>query len=456
MRFHRATGMRAFWLTWVGLLLTFTGSGLTRFGLSVWVFQETRDPQSFSTLLFFATVPMAVGAVFAGPFVDRWNRRSVLLISNIVASIPTLLVMLLFLADRLELWHLYSSLFVNGLANAFILPAFDASIRQLVPVERLGQASGLAQMIQSLGVVIAPPIAGFVLVQFGLGAIFFMDFATFALAALLLLFVYIPPVIRELVTEKTSVWQDFIFGLRYMLERPPFLFLMTFLTLVISASAFVYALSGPLVLGFSDESSLGIVYAAYGFGGFLGAVAVSITGGSKRRMHGMLGGAMLLGISSMLIALRPDTLLISLSLLVYGASMTSLIALNRTIYQEKAAPEVLGRIFAFRIVVGVGAQALGLLVAGWLAATIFEPGMMAGGALSEMWGGFFGNLLGSGEGRGAALLTGLIGAGIFVFAVLCSLFPGLRLLEDKLPTYGQRTAPSDVIPTGRTADAVGD
>lgn len=73
MRFSRVTGMSAFWLTWLGLLLSFTGSSLTRFGLSVWVFEQTRNPESYSALLFFATIPLAFGSLVAGPLVDRWN-----------------------------------------------------------------------------------------------------------------------------------------------------------------------------------------------------------------------------------------------------------------------------------------------------------------------------------------------------------------------------------------------
>lgn len=431
MEIGRFTGMKAFWLLWLGLLLSFTGSGLTRFGLSVWVFEQSRDPQAFSTLLFFATIPLALGSLLAGPLVDRWDRRRVLIISNIIASLPTLAVMLLLFTERLEIWHLYLALFINGLANAFILPAFDASIRMLVPKERLGQASGLSQMVQSLGTIIAPPIAGFLLVQWGLGSIFIIDFLTVSCATLALILVTIPRPERVLDTQQTNIWQDFVFGLRYILVRPPFIFLMTFLTLVVFAQSLVYALTGPLVLSFGTEDGLGIVYGAFGVGGLIGAILVSATGGTRRRMHGILAGAVLMGVGAVVLSLRPDTLWISIGTFVFGLSLSYLIALNRTIYQEKAAPEVLGRIFAFRIVVGVGAQAAGLLLAGGLAAAVFEPGMVEGGALASV----FGDMLGVGEGRGAALVILLTGVVMLVLGVLSALISPLRRLEDRLPDY---------------------
>jgi MFS family permease len=379
--------------------------------------------------LFFATIPLAIGSLFAGPLVDRWDRRRVLIISNIIASLPTLVVMLLFFTERLELWHLYLALFINGLANAFILPAFDASIRMLVPKERLGQASGLSQMVQSLGTIIAPPIAGFLLVQLGLGSIFVIDFLTVSCATLALLMVAIPHPERVLDTKRASIWQDFVFGLRYIVARPPFVFLMTFLTLVVFAQSLVYALTGPLVLSFGTEDALGVVYGAFGVGGLVGAIVVSATGGTRRRMHGILVAAVLMGIGGIFASLRADMLWISVGVFVFGLAMSCLIALNRTIYQEKAAPEVLGRVFAFRIVVGVGAQAAGLLLAGSLAANLFEPGMMESGTFVPG----FGSLLGVGAGRGAALLVLLTGCAILALGVIAAVIPPLRLLEDRLP-----------------------
>jgi MFS family permease len=281
-----------------------------------------------------------------------------------------------------------------------------------------------------------------------LGSVFITDFLTVAVAVLALLLVAIPQPVRELVTTKTNVWQDFTFGLRYIAARPPFVFLMTFLTLVIFASSFMYALSGPLVLAFGSEGSLGVVYAAYGVGGLLGAMAVGVTGGTKRRMNGVLYGAAAMGLGTVFAGLRPDVLWISLGIFVSGLAMTYLVALNRTIYQEKAAPEVMGRVFAFRLVVGTGAQALGLLLAGSLAANVFEPGMQPGGA----WAATFGGLLGTGEGRGAALLIALTGAGVLLLAVVSALIPALRLLEDRLPDYVAPATPAHTFPREAAKD----
>ncbi len=262
----------------------------------------------------------------------------------------------------------------------------------------------------------------------GLGSVFLLNAFGFLIAILTLLVVVIPrPVSEE--QRASSVMGDFLFGLRYIAQRPSFVFLISFLTLTIFAQSFVYALSGPIVLSFGTEDTLGLVYGAFGIGGLMGAILVGATGGTRRRMNGILIGALLMGISAVFASLRAEVLWIATSIFVFGAAVTYMIALNRTIYQEKAAPDILGRIFSFRLVVGVAAQAPGILLAGWLAANLFEPQMGEGGSFADV----FGVLLGVGEGRGAALLVLLTGLSLITFTMLFASVPGLRRLEDRLP-----------------------
>jgi MFS transporter, DHA3 family, macrolide efflux protein len=320
MRPRRYRGMDAFWLMWGGLIASFTGSGLTRFGLSVWVYQETRDAQAFALLLFFGVLPLSIGALIAGPLVDRLDRRRVLVVSNAVTRLPTLFVMVLWWQGGLELWHIYLALAVNGLANAFVLPAFDASVRMLVPRERLGQASGYSQLMQSLGVVVGPPIAGLFLVAFGLGSIFVIDLVTVVLALGALAFVRIPNPVRSRAAAANSVWGDFVFGLRYVVERPTFLFLSLFLAIVVFGWGFVYALSGPIVLGLGDESTIGLVYAAFGIGSVVGAMAFAAWGGPRRRIPAILAVTLVNGVLTVLAGLRPNVLWIGAFIALLGSA----------------------------------------------------------------------------------------------------------------------------------------
>jgi len=429
---RRFTGMSAFWLTWVGLVASFTASGLTRFGLSVWVYQETRDAQAFALLLFFGILPLSIGSLVAGPLVDRLDRRRVLMVSSLAARLPTVALLLLWWQGDLALWHVYLALVVNGLANAFVLPAFDASVSMLVPAGRLGRASGFSQLIQSLGVVVGPPIAGALLVTVGLGGIFVLDLASVATALLALALVAIPnperaddePVGAGIV----GVWRDFVFGLRYVVERPAFLFLAAFMAAALFTGGFTYALSGPVVLGLADEATMGLMYAAFGIGSVVGAVAVAAWGGPARRVTAILVATLVSGLATALLGLRPDITWIGVLLVVLGFSQSTMLALNRVVFQEHGAPSVLGRVFAFRVVLAQTAQAVGVVTAGILAARVFEPAMAAGGA----WAPWLGAWIGTGEGRGAALLMSFAGVALLALTLAAVSSRRVRRLEDGL------------------------
>lgn len=105
------------------------------------------------------------------------------------------------------------------------------------------------------------------------------------------------------------------------------------------------------------------------------------------------------------------------------------IGLNRVIWQTKAAPDILGRMFSLRVMLGVCAQSLGIVVAGPLAERVFEPAMAPGGSLANTMG----LLIGTGSGRGMALMYIIVGIFLIGLATLSMAIRSVRRLEDSLP-----------------------
>ena len=427
------TNMQAFYALMVGQLVSTVGSSMTRFGLGIWVLRETGDASAYSILLFFAVLPLGLGSLFAGPLVDRWNRRWVMIISNAVASLSTLVIALFFFTDMLALWHLYLALTVNGIANAFIIPALDASIPMLVEKEQLGRAAGLTQMIQAFEIILAPALAGLLIGSFDLGAIFMVDFVTFG-ASIGALFLSVVPQPKHVLAEagEQNLWQTFAFGVRYIWERPAFLYLMAFVTITMFLMPGIgYALVTPLILSFSGEEAAGLALSGFGAGALVAGILLTAWGGPKRRMDGMLVAMALAGLAGIMVGLRESVLVVTAGLFAIGTAFVFMIGLNRVVWQVKAAPEVLGRVFSLRVTIGVGAQSVGVLITGPLAERVFEPLLMEGGGLVNSVGA----LIGIGPGRGMAFMFMLVGAVLIILALLSAVMPTVRLLEDHIPDY---------------------
>ena len=425
------SGARAFYAITFGQLVSLVGSGMTRFGLGIWVLKETGDTTAYTALLFFAVLPVGLGSIFTGTLIDIWNRRVIMLIGNTVASLSTLVAALLFFSGALEIWHLFIVLTVNGLANAFVMPSMEASVPMLVEKENLGRATGLTQMSISMEIIISPALAGLLIASAGLGFIFIIDFVTFGASVLALALSAIPqPPRASQLTERRSLLGEFIFGLRYIAERPPFVYLMVFVTITMFLMPGIgYALSTPLALSVADERAAGLILSSFGVGALISGVLLTAWGGPKRRMTGMLVGLALAGLASVAVGLRESVPLIAGGVFFIGVTFMFMFGLNRVIWQVKAAPEVLGRIFSLRVAFGIGAQSLGVLVAGPLAQHVFEPMMAEGGALA----GSVGSIIGVGDGRGIALMYIIGGLALIALVAVSALVRRIRLMEDYLP-----------------------
>ncbi|MDE2670113.1 MAG: MFS transporter [Chloroflexota bacterium] len=452
----RFTAHRAFFALAGGQLVSTLGSGMTRFGLGLWVLDQTGDAAAYTTMLFAAVLPLGIASPLVGPLIDRWNRRWTMIFANAGASAPTLIVALLYFADGLEVWHLYVALVANGVASAFILPALDASTPMLMPKDQLDRAAGITQMLQSFEIIVAPILAVPLYLGLGLGSVFFVDFATFGVAIVALLLSIIPQPVRMLEEAGASLWSEFRFGITYLRDRPPFLYLMFFVTAAMLVMPGIgYALATPLALSFSDETGAAILMTAFGVGSLVSGAFLAAWGGPRRRMNGILGAMILAGIGGVVTGLSESLVITAAGLFVIGVSFVFAIGLNRVIWQVKAAPEVLGRMFSLRVMVGVCAQSLGIVVAGPLAEGVFEPLMEAGGALA----GSVGSVIGVGDGRGMGLMYIIAGLALIALSVGSLIVRPIWRLEDALPDQppqvepepdpkSEPSAPAGLVPEG--------
>lgn len=449
----RLHGPRAFHAILLGRLISNVGSATSRFAVIFWTLADGGDPTAYSLVLVAAFLPMGLGALLAGPVADRWDRRRVMIAATVVGSLCPLAAALLYFSGELTTWRLLVVLFADGVANAFMIPAFDASIPQLVRKERLERASGLAQANVALATIVGSALAGVLLAPAGLGFIFVLDFLTFAPTLLALALAVVPSPSAEPGAGKpeageseagepapvpagrgaglpAALARDFAAGWSHLHERRPLMRLLWLLTVaMLLLPGFGFALCTPLVLAFADERAAGFVLSSFGVGALLGGVLLAAWAGPAKRMNGLLAALAAAGLAAVTVSLREHLTIMMLGVGCLGIGFTFLMGLARVIWQVKVAPAFLGRVLALRQLFGVAAQSLGLLLAAPAAVTLFEPLMAADGALA----GSAGLVLGVGPGRGAALMFAAVGLSAMGIALACFLAPNVRRLEDLVP-----------------------
>ena len=149
----RAAGMAGFTVVWLGQIVSVLATSMTGFAQSIWVFQETGSVTALGLVQVFFIVPFLVLSPIAGVMVDRYNRKAMMMISDLVAILPTGGLLILSAMGRLEVWHFYVAAAFQGAGNTFQWPAYSAAIATMVPKEQLGRANGMMSLINRKSVV---------------------------------------------------------------------------------------------------------------------------------------------------------------------------------------------------------------------------------------------------------------------------------------------------------------
>lgn len=434
---RRPEGMPAFSLLWLGQLVSLLGSGMTRFALTIWAYQQTGSATVLALVAFVSFGPGVLLSPVAGAIVDRWDRRRVLILTDLAAGLATAVLLALHLTGRLEVWHLLALGAFAGAFEAFQFPAFSAAVTVLVPRKHYARASGMQSMAGAASAIAAPVLAGLALTAFGLSAVMLADLVTFlfAVGSLLLIRIPAPPRSDEGEAARANLWQESLFGFRYIAARRGLLgLLLVFLPVNLFATMGMVLLA-PMVLARSggSELALGTVQSAAGAGALVGGLVLAAWGGPRRRIHGVLAGMtagslagpVLMGLGGTQTAWLLGAFGMTFFLPIINGS-------SQAIWQAKVEPDVQGRVFAARRLIAQVSAPLAMLVAGPLADRLFEPLLLSGaGPIATRLGALFGQEPGSGMAAILAL-TGLITAAIGLAGYL---FPDVREVETRLPDH---------------------
>jgi len=427
--------MKTFLLIWVGQLISIIGSGLTGFGLSVWIFEQTGEATPFALNALFFNLPRVLLAPIAGSIADRYNRRRIMILADTGAAVITLGVAGLLFSGNLEVWHIYLSTGLSSALGSFQQPAYTASVTMLVPKKDLARAGGIQQMGFAVQSIMVPVLAGILYAVIGLTGVIIIDFVTFFFAIGALALVHIPqPKLTTQVEgegEKPSMWRDAAFGWNYLRERPGLFGLLWYYAAVNFFLSLSGVLTGPLILSFGESTDLGIVQMAGGAAMLIGGIAMSAWGGpKKRRIWAVIATIALSSLGYFLVGLKPSTTLIAVGQFVILFFIPISAALSQAVWATKVAPDIQGRVFAIRAMIAWSIMPISNLVAGPLADRVTGPMMAEGGILSNT---FISSLIGAGQERGVALVFIVSAIFLWVTSLYAFANPRIRNLEEEIP-----------------------
>jgi MFS transporter, DHA3 family, macrolide efflux protein len=423
--------MSKFLIIWFGQAVSLIGSGLTSFALGIWVYQQTGSVMNFGLIALLAALPTLLVSPFSGVVVDRFNRRIIMLLSDLAEGMSILALAVLFFTHRLALFEIYLLVALGAIAGAFRVPSYMALMSQIVEGRQIGRASGLMQLGPAAAQILSPVLAGALIGSIGFQGIFLFDAITFLFAIVTLITVSVPPssfLATKTAQTRPSLLNEAMEGWSYILARPGLSGLLVFFALLNITFNSSEILLVPMILGFANTAVLGRIMSIGAVGFVAGGLLISAWGGTKKRVHGLLCFSLVYSAGLVLGGLRPSPILVSAALFLALFQAPMINACSQAIWQTKTPHDIQGRIFAARMMTVSAATPIAFFVAAPLADQVFEPLLKNGGYLAQTCGRF----IGTGAGRGIALFLVLNGLAAMVISAGCFFNRRLWRVEDEL------------------------
>jgi DHA3 family macrolide efflux protein-like MFS transporter len=344
------------------------------FALAWYLAKETGSATVLAMAMMVGILPGVILGPFIGPFIDRWNRKKIMIFGDLATMLLTLVLVILFYTDTIQIWLIYVVLACRAISGSFQGPALSASLPMIVPEKHLVRANGLNMTLQGIINIIGPPAGAFLMEALPMQWVLSVDIVTAVIAIGCLLPLAIPHPPHTTLTTKFNVIGDMVQGFRYIASWKGLLFLIILCSMMNFFVAPVNSLRPLFVTNYlgGDVLKLGWLATAFGVGVIAGGLILGAWGGFKRRIFTCLIGLMIWGICITAFGFTTESLFfLGLALmLIAGFGLTMNNASVGAIFQATVPRDMQGRVFTLMFSAAGAMMPLGLVIAGPLADAI--------------------------------------------------------------------------------------
>ena len=391
----RALGSRNYRLFFSGQTVSLIGTWITRIATSWLVYRLTGSAFLLGLVSFCSQIPMLILGPFSGVLIDRWNRHTVLVVTQALSMLQSLALAMLAFAGIINVTEILLLQLAQGCINAFDTPARQAFVVELVEDRSyLSNAIALNSTMVNASRIIGPSVGGIIIALAGEGWCFMLDAISYVAVIASLLMMHVTPLAHE--PRTTRVLEELKTGLRYVQASIPIRTALVLLAIV-SMMSMPYTVLMPAIATQTlrgGAHTLGFLMTASGVGALVGALYLA----SRISVIGLESvsaiATICFGLGLVAFALSRQ-LWLSLAILpIVGAGFMVQMASINTIIQTLVDERLRGRVMAFYTMAFLGTAPIGSIVAGVVAARIgSEYTVLIGGFASVLTGLWFASRL---------------------------------------------------------------
>lgn len=365
--YREIAGNKNYLAFWSGFTISTLGDSLTRVALTWLVFEETKSPQALGVLTIAYTAPILLGGLIAGPLLDRFSPRRVMLIDNLIRGLVFSLIPILHFLDKLELWHIYLFAAIYGFLMMVSLAGGPTLIPALIKHEQLDTANAMETLSYTLSGLIGPPLAGLLIAWLGAPNVIILDAISYFIFAIALFSISVrepEPSPHQKVNSSYGIMD----AIRLMLGNKVILSTtLMFMAANVGLGAMTVFL--PLVSNqIAEDSSqvFGMLLGAMALGEVLsawlaGSLSLTMCLGKRIAFAQILSG-----LSLLFLVAGSSFGLAAIGLFLLGFFSAPLTIWAQTLRMQVIPPDLRGRTFALLRTLMQGATPLGGALAGFL------------------------------------------------------------------------------------------
>lgn len=360
-----------FVLLWLGQSVSQLGTGVGYIATLWWVQSTTGSALALGGL---ATVSSVVGLTlspFAGVFVDRWNRKSIIVTTDIIRGLVNCLLAWAMWHNILTLPLLFLGAAIKSACAQFFSPAVMAAVPQLVDKKHLEKANSLQQMTQNISGMVGYALGGLLIALVGIPALLLINGLAYLLSGLSEMFISLQPVMKHSKLNLKTFFGDLQSGLAYVRRDKVLFGIMQVMVIINFALVPFFVLLPKLVSDHLHAGSevLGFISSSQTAGMLLGALILSVTPFVRNNYWVIKWGVSISACSLMLSPLAVGALW-PVQLLIYGLSGAVTAIINIFFFstlQRKIDPAYMGKVFSLNSAMSFGLQPLASTMSGYLA-----------------------------------------------------------------------------------------
>lgn len=412
MENQKVNWRRNFFTIWAGQSVSLITSAILQMAIVWYLTEKTGSSMVLSMATLVGFLPQALGGPFIGVWVDRWNRKKIMIVADLIVAAAAAILAVTALYMELPVWVIMLILFIRSIGAAFHSTALNAVTPLLVPEEQLARCAGYTQSVQSLSYIVSPAAAAILYSSWDLNAVIAIDVLGAIIACLAVAAVSIPKPEACVSVAPSRFSEELRGGYTALKHHKGLVALLWIGGAFIFAFMPINALFPLMTLGYfggtMKEASLAEIIFAAGMLG--GGLLLGKWGGFKYRSHTIMASILVMGMALCVAGLLPASGFVAFLACcgIIGFSGPFYNGVQIALFQERIKPEYLGRVFGLFGSVMALAMPLGLVISGIFADQIGV----------HRW----------------FLLSGLMIIGI---AVSCMFIPAIRQLDRVQRSEGQ-------------------